>query len=249
MNRATDHVEEILRSLRRLSDQFEMEASASSVEKAIYVTLPRFEYAGRETLKYGIDVVSYAPIIELRDKALQWENYTKNEDTWIAESFSLAALELPSDSRITPYLWHGNDIDGTPIPAIIRPPPFVPLWQTSPPPNVRSVINQDMNGFEFFPSLLDELQRTKGPVLSVITNVSGIWGDTIDQSGNHSILLFPIRTQLGDSRAFQSTLIAAISWDSFLESLNDKETMANANVIVRNSCEQSIYYIREQEVR
>ncbi|GKY91565.1 hypothetical protein MPSEU_000128400 [Mayamaea pseudoterrestris] len=241
--RANDHTQSIMQSLERLGDQFEREALLVAKKQTNFVTLPRFEYAGRDVLENGLQVVSYAPIIEMRDSGNEWANYSMANDLWIEESFELADLESPADTSTTPYIWFGKDVDGTSIPSIFRPTPFVPLWQTSPPPATRDVVNQDMHASDFFPPLLDALLSGDSFVISGMENTSAIWNDMVD-GGSHAVLLYPIHDKsAASSKKVMSALISSLSWDLFMSALVSSGAAEGVNFALKNTCGQSYYYM------
>ena len=240
-----------MQSLGRLADQFEREAleASSAADPSNFVTLPRFEYSGRDVLDHGIEIVSYAPIIKMRDDGLLWENYSIANNVWIEESAELADLDSV-DTTVTPFIWFGKDLDGTPIPAIIRPTPFVPLWQTSQLSSSENVINQDMHAFEFFPPLLTDLQQGSSLVISSLENTTAIWGELVFDKGNHAVLLYPVhnKSAVQASDKVMSALVTDLSWDAFMAGVMDTGAPSGVSFILGSSCGPKIVYKSGSEV-
>ena len=122
-------------SLTNLARLYPSHADSSVTEMSPVLTVRDFEAFAMEARQMtGARVVSYAPLILSEPLRTEWEAYAIAEQSWIEQSASIfypnETIDPVQPISLRIWLRDGNGeemID--PGPA-----PYVPIWQTSPPP-------------------------------------------------------------------------------------------------------------------
>ena len=127
-------------------------------QKFPFVTMPAFETIGEGVRrKAGLEALYYGPMVTL-DQVGSWQEYSVKNQGWLSRSRSTAASSTYGDynpdnyqsGSITPVIF--DMVDGVPTLAVESEPPYMPIWQASPPPFNPAFINY--NGYPTAKGLL-----------------------------------------------------------------------------------------------
>jgi len=115
-----------------------------------FVTVPAWElYACHARQQAGLEGIAYTPIVTTANLA-NWSNYSVSNQNWIQQSRQIM-LELSNDTQaglgnhyvntsILPMIYETTATGTEPVTG---PGPFLPIWQSSPPPFDPQFINFD----------------------------------------------------------------------------------------------------------
>ncbi|KAL3944053.1 MAG: hypothetical protein SGBAC_001881 [Bacillariaceae sp.] len=215
------------------------------------VTLPQFD---RRMQDYGntTSMLLYAPLIAQNDKAA-WELYAQNNQNWIDSSLEQrgwTATVATIPDTIQPLSASISDAGaGADAASSDR---FAPIWQLSPVPVDRSIINQDLLSLEAMASLLSRLDAatTKKAELSGVEDVTALLSfsngfdaltDQADQNPT-SILAAPVYADFTTMDSIVGYVVGIVEWNSMLTyPLEDPE--GPIMVDISNSCGPGLSYM------
>jgi len=154
-----------VQSLEETSDTITSFASLSKKDAWPFITIPhvetRFEHVRHESFT---EFVSFAPLINSIDRRL-WEKYSMKNQDWITESSEKYNYEGEEYSALSPFTQNSASVSATLYSMMngevtpIEPGwgLHAPLWQMSPPPSEKSLVNYDLLSDSSFFLLADPL--------------------------------------------------------------------------------------------
>ncbi|KAL7572962.1 hypothetical protein ACA910_007464 [Epithemia clementina (nom. ined.)] len=144
-------------------------STSSSSSLFPFVTIPNFEFtAGFVRQVTGLELVLYCPLVVTEDDREAWNNYSVTHATdwmsasqaWLslqqqgqqqeearASGFVPATTSSTETANITPFVYVPSTDDDDTGENRIQPAttsPYLPIWQTSPPPNSPRLINYNV---------------------------------------------------------------------------------------------------------
>jgi hypothetical protein len=251
-----------------MSNSITAESKASGTEFP-FVTVPTFETLGDAARRLsGIEVLTFTPIVTLAQIPF-WLNYAFSEQSWIETSRQEALSSGEGTVQATDYL--PGDI--TPIIYDVGPEgvvpsqgegPFLPFWQTSPPPFSPSVINYNVLDQPWMNPLFDSIKIIREAIFSGVEDFSGLSEtafkpedheayhtslvDWVKEGSNstydhpHSLIMQPVfKTLNDDSSEIVGFVNGVVPWDRYLIDLLP-EGVKGITCVLKNSCGQSFTY-------
>jgi hypothetical protein len=262
------HVHDIALAFQSMSSSITAEAKASGTEFP-FVTVPTFETLGEAARRLsGIEVLAFTPIVTLAQVPF-WLSYAFGEQGWIETSREVAISSGEGTVQATDYL-PGNI---TPIIYDVGPEgvgpsqgqgPFLPFWQTSPPPFSPGLINYNVLDRPWMNPLFDSVKIIREAILSGVEDFSGLsetafkpedheayhsslvdWvkdGSSSTYDHPHSLIMQPVfKTLNDDSSEIVGFVNGVVPWDRYLIDLLP-EGVKGITCVLKNSCEQSFTY-------
>ncbi|KAL7562532.1 hypothetical protein ACA910_008238 [Epithemia clementina (nom. ined.)] len=235
------------------------------------VTVPNFEVLGYHArVVTGVEMVMFTPIVNAKNVD-DWNKYSVENKGWIKAGRdylrSLPENEDPvlgigdeESTDISPYIWR---LDALENPVAASPPPHVPVWQTSPPPQHAVFVNYDSLTEPVFGSAFHSALIVKEAVFSGFIGLSRYNGSLIDgyqhqkfheeafknvREGEesfaypHSLLIQPVYEKLKDtSSPIVGVIQCNLPWDHLIQALVT-EGASGIFVVLYNTCGQSYTY-------
>jgi hypothetical protein len=252
-----------------MSNSITAEAKASGTVFP-FVTVPTFETLGDAARRLsGIEVLAFTPIVTLAQVPF-WLDYAFVEQGWIETSREVAISSDEGTVEATDYL-PGNI---TPIIYDVGPEgvgpsqgegPFLPFWQTSPPPFSPGLINYNVLDRPWMNPLFDGMKIIRKTIFSGVEDFSGLsetafkpedheayhtslvdWvkdGSSSTYDHPHSLIMQPVFKTLNDeSSELVGFVNGVVPWDRYLIDLLP-EGVKGITCVLKNSCEQSFIYV------
>lgn len=217
--------------------------SSADVSTPPFFTLSQFEWYGQQVRQNGtVLFFAYSPFLLDDSQRARWENYSVANQGWIKQSFNYTDEEAPSQT-IRDQIWNYND-KGQPT---VTPPlnqPYVPSWQSSPPPtDPVDIVNLDFTSAPTYARMVSWIDGGYTPVLSEPVNVNTIYGNGVVPGANTvigttSILMLPVYGELAvDPTDVVAFVSGVVPWSVFFE--NILPTKIVGFQIVVESCGQN----------
>lgn len=255
-------------AFQSMSNSFSADSRATGDEFP-FVTLSTFEtLAEPASRQSGVEVFTFSPIVTQELKPV-WQEYSLAEQSWLQDSRKVAVLNpngvfnasdyLPGS--ITPFIY---DLVGTaPVPSVGHG-PFLPAWQTSPPPFSPGFVNFNTLDATFLPRVFQSMLAVREAVLSGVENFAGLSStafkpedheeyhkQVVDYDKNetsttydhpHSLLMQPIFKTLHDHTSdVVGVLSGVVAWDRYLDDLLP-EGINGLTCVLKNTCGQAYTY-------
>jgi hypothetical protein len=154
-----------------MSNSITAEAKASGSEFP-FVTVPTFETLGDSTRRLsGIEVVAFTPIVTLAQVPF-WLGYAFGEQGWIETSREVAISSGEATvqaGNITPILY---DVGPEGVVPSQGDGPFLPFWQTSPPPFSPGLVNYNALNRPWMNPLFDSMKIIREAIFSGVEDFS-----------------------------------------------------------------------------
>lgn len=207
-----------------------------------FVTFPNYEEVVsnyRETSSSRVIVT--VPLVADNQKT-QWETYAGEQQGWIKVSYQAMGLDNVTPLPIHPTIY---DIqDGVATEALQG--PFLPLWQTSPPPMNTGIVNYNLASKQEFSDALTMSVENHEPLLTQVTDIDVIL-DNEDPNDYESLLVQPIHANTDHDSAIVGTLVSSVAWGVFFTDLV-REGNQGMVCVLKNTCGDSLTYKIEGEL-
>lgn len=131
-----------------------------------FVTIPAFESMGESVRrKAGLEALYFAPLVNSKEEAGEWSKYSYEHQDWLESSRSAAFTSTYGEynpdnyqtGSITPIIF--DMVDGVFDLSVKGEPPYMPIWQASPPPFNPAFINY--NAYTFASGLLGAISKAR----------------------------------------------------------------------------------------
>lgn len=177
-------------------------------------------------------LIATIPMVEDTQKE-EWEVYAEAEQGWIKQSYQAMGLDI-EPLPIHPTIY--NLVDGVATEALQG--PFLPLWQTSPPPKNTGVVNYNMESNAEFSKAIDVALQNHEAILTQVTDINVILDDGPDEYS--SLLVQPIHQDASDHESkVVGAIVASLSWDVFFTDLVREGNQGMVSVLT-NTCGDSL---------
>jgi hypothetical protein len=183
-------------------------------------------------------LIALSPVVEA-DERSAWEEYASSTQEWTNEGF----VTQDEESRLSqiPYSIHSGT-SGGPIPLETTG-PFSPLWQISPPPSDKSIVNFNLFENIFVKNLSQHVDKTKNAALSRVINMTKLFGTSYGHLGEtpESLLLQPIFEDFSEDAKVVAHFAAVLEWDLYLKNI----LHAGADgiiVVVKDTCHEEFTF-------
>jgi hypothetical protein len=176
--------------------------------------------------------IALSPIVEL-DQRSKWEGYAFSNQGWVNEG--LAAQGEESDLGRIPFFIHSRTDDGL-IPRSTTG-PFSPVWQMSPAPRDKSIINFNLFENDFIKSLAKFVDTHRHPALSKLLDMTEVFGTSIPGLGKkpESLLLQPIFEDFSKDAKIVAHFAAVLEWENYFKNILVKGA-EGVVVVVEHTC-------------
>lgn len=210
-----------------------------------FMTLAQFD---RRMQDYGNNatMIFYAPLV-LAAQQPAWINYTKYHQDWIDVALQSRGWTTGSSSPLD------NPIPDTITSQATDPSQYAPIWQMSPPPMDRSIINQDLLGMVSIGAVLDRLSSSKAEMGNSqgITNLLAYSPEynalTQDIIMTHptSILAVPVYPDF-DSQQIVGYMVALFQFSTLLQEYRLQDGEGPVTIDISQSCGPGMSYMVEK---
>jgi hypothetical protein len=256
-------------AFKSISNSITAEAKAAGTEFP-FVTVPTFETLGMAARRLsGIEVLNFTPIVTLAQVPF-WLGYSFGNQNWIHTSRKEAISSGEGTVQVTDYL-PGNitqiiyDVGPEGVVPSQGDGPFLPFWQTSPPPFSPSLINYNVLDRPWMNPLFDSMKNIREAIFSGVEDFSDLsetafkpedheayhtslvdWvkdGSSSTYGHPHSLIMQPVfKTLNDDSSEIVGFVNGVVPWDRYLIDLLP-EGVKGITCVLKNSCGQSYTYV------
>jgi hypothetical protein len=177
------HFENLQEALRTQSVEITGEARKSN-SSFPFVSLPKFELTGQSVRKRSsIEKSSFCPIV--KGKHLEaWNQFTIDDQGWIAESWEVSQLSRensshsfpPASTRFSHEVFAQDFVTGE-TSLVGGDGPFLPWWYQTPPPEELGNLNMDILSHPAIAKLFNALLDVKTLVTSDFVNTTLLEND------------------------------------------------------------------------
>jgi class 3 adenylate cyclase len=222
----------VVTQLKSTSSSITSQSMAINDKKA---TVPQFDRRMDDFVN-TTELIMYAPLI-LESEKNDWETYSVQEQGWIDEAL----------------LNRGWTAETTVIPGTIQSlnastfqDRFAPVWQMSPVPRDRSIINTDLYSHPDLVAILkifDEPNSNQAQMSGIVnaTVFLNFVSDATDSDGPTSILAVPVYQDFTATAGIVGFVVGIISWDVILDVPYETDDRPIA-IDVKNSCGPAFSY-------
>jgi class 3 adenylate cyclase len=203
-------------------------------------TLPQFDRRMDDFVN-TTELIMYAPLI-LESEKNDWETYSVQEQGWIDEAL-LNRGWTAETTAIPETIQSLND-------SIVQD-RFAPVWQMSPVPRDRSIINTDLYSHPDLAAILkifDEPNSNQAQMSGIVdaTVFLNFVSDATDSDGPTSILAVPVYQDFTATAGIVGFVVGIFSWDVMLDVPFETDDSPIA-IDVKNSCGPAFSYQVSQE--
>jgi len=195
-----------------------------------FETFPNFEnvVSNYRTIAYS-NLIATMPIVADNQKT-EWETYSSQEQGWINQSYAAIGLGRIDPLPIPASIY--NVEEGLATGALKG--PYMPVWQTSPPPKSTNIVNYNLASNSKFSDAFQIVLDTHEALFTQVTDISVIWGDAPDT--RQSLLVQPIFQDANDAKSnIVGSLVASLAWDAFFSDLI-RDGNYGMVCVLKNSC-------------
>lgn len=219
----------ILTQLQTTSSSITSQSLSNGINNDKKVTVPQFDQRMRDFLN-STELIMYAPLIleaEIRD----WETYSVREQGWIDEALENRGWTAETTSIVENIQF---------ITASRTQESYAPLWQMSPVPPDRSIINTDLFSHPGIASTLRNLTTSNNSTtMSGIVSVDGFLKfvpDYEESDGPTSILAVPVYGSFTDPTTIIGYVLGIFAWDVILDVPSFKNAVEPIFMEIKQSC-------------
>jgi len=237
-------------------------AAASTNSSFPTVSVPLFEITGYTARhEASLEMISYTPIVTEGERT-KWQSYAIDQIGWIEESRAFLGGKQ-GDSKgtnstnrsVRPFIWQ-QDETGNAIPAY--PAPYLPIWQTTPPPAAPDLlINFNMLSVPYVYNLFRTIVVTREGALSPLEDFAahihaienaeplppveyGFVNAAIEE--RRSVYVQPVFGSVTDSASYISGLVHTLfAWQHFMDNILPSDAQG-VYVVLKNTCGQEATY-------
>jgi hypothetical protein len=158
-------------------------------------------------------LIALSPVIEA-DERSAWEEYASSTQEWTNEGF----VTQDEETRLSkiPHSIHSETSGGL-IPLETTG-PFSPLWQISPPPSDKSIVNFNLFDNVFVKNLSKHVDRTRNAALSHVINMTELFGTSFSHLGETPESLFVCsRSSRTSAKDAEGCLCCSVRMGSILQ--------------------------------
>jgi hypothetical protein len=179
-------------------------------------------------------LIALLPVVE-KDKRSAWEAYASSAQEWVNEGL-VTQGEEPTLSRIPSFIHSGLGHEITPQSATG---PFSPLWQLSPAPKDKSIINYDLFENKVIKSLAKYVDMRKRAGLSKVIDMTELFGSSVAHLGKkpESLLLQPIFEDFSEDSKIVAHFAAILEWDIYFKNILHQGTNGMV-IVVEDTCSE-----------
>jgi class 3 adenylate cyclase len=222
----------VVSQLQSTSSSITSQSMAINDKKA---TVPQFDRRMDDFVN-TTELIMYAPLI-LENEKNDWETYSVREQGWIDEAL----------------LNRGWTAETTAIPETIQclngsifQDRFAPVWQMSPVPRDRSIINTDLYSHPDLAAILkifEEPNSNQAEMSGIVdaTVFLNFVPDATDSDGPTSTLAVPVYQDFTANASIVGFVVGIFSWDVILDVPFEKDDYRIA-IDVKNSCGPDFSY-------
>lgn len=239
-----------------------------------YFTMPAFETLGESVRrKAGLEAVYYSAFLSSLEEVMAWQTYSVEHQDWLVNSRETAASSTYGaynphnyqDGPITPIVF--DLVNGIPSLSMSGEPPYLPIWQASPPPFNPAFIN--FNAWHTAKGLLGAVAEAKeglfgwpedlssfGELVITTEDHDAIHASLVDWVRDgaastfdhpHTFMSEPVFEVLNDpSSKIVGYLSGLVAWDRYLidllpEGVKGITCVLKASFNVQNTSDPSIW--------
>jgi hypothetical protein len=184
------------------------------------VSVPHFEQRGSDYLaSNGADLIVFAPLVS-EAKRILWEPFATEHQGWIQDGLNFLAKkegrnDVATAIPIREDIWRQRN--GMPV-RDSSAGPYIPLWQTYPPPKDSST-NLNLVSHPTFNRLIDVAVSTRKAVLSETLENEIIYGVSNDQLDPTGVVLQPVFRDFSDDSEIVAFLGVVIPWGVYFQNV------------------------------
>jgi hypothetical protein len=179
-------------------------------------------------------IITLSPVVD-QDKRSAWEAYAFSTQEWANEGL-VAQGEEPTSTRIPFFIHSGVGDEMTPQSATG---PFSPVWQLSPAPKDKSIVNYDLFENDAVKSLAEFVDMHKRAGLSSVIDMTELFGSSVAHLGEkpESLLLQPIFEDFSKDSKIVAHFAAILEWDIYFKNILHQGTNGIV-IVVEDTCSE-----------
>jgi hypothetical protein len=161
-------------------------------------------------------LIALSPVVAA-DERSAWEEYASSTQEWANEGLVTQDKERRLN-LIPPSIHSGTSGGLIPLNATG---PFSPLWQISPMPSDKSIVNYNLFEKDFVKKLAHNVDARKLAALSHVVDMTELFGDSFGHLGEtpESLLLQPIFEDFSADAKIVAHFAAVLEWDLYFENI------------------------------
>jgi hypothetical protein len=183
-------------------------------------------------------LIALSPVVTADERAA-WEEYASSTQEWANEDLVTQGEERRLN-LIPPSIHSETSGGSTPLDA---PGPFSPLWQISPVPPDKSIVNYNLFEHDFVKKLAHHVDTRKNAALSHVVDMTELFGTSFGHLGEtpESLLLQPIFEDFGEDAKIVAHFAAVLEWDLYFK--NILHTGADGIIlVVKDTCNEEFSF-------
>jgi hypothetical protein len=185
-------------------------------------------------------LITLSPVVEQDDRSA-WEDYAFSTQEWVNDGLVFEG-EKPTLNKI-PFFIHSGTSDGV-IPQSTAG-PFSPVWQMSPAPSDKSIVNYNIFENDHVKTLAEFVDARKRPALSKVLDMTELFGtsSSFDHLGEtpESLLLQPIFEDFSEDAKVVGHFTAVLEWDIYFANILHEGTDGIV-IVVEDTCDEKFSF-------
>jgi hypothetical protein len=183
-------------------------------------------------------LIAISPVVD-QDKRSAWEAYASSTQEWVNEGL-VTQGEEPTLNRIPFFIHSGVDDEMTQQSTTG---PFSPLWQVSPAPKDKSIVNYDLFENDAVKGLAEFVERHKRAGLSRVIDMTELFGSSVAQLNEkpESLLLQPVFEDFSKDSKIVAHFAAVLEWDVYFKNILHQGTDGIV-IVVEDTCSETFSF-------
>jgi hypothetical protein len=183
-------------------------------------------------------LIALSPVVETDERPV-WEEYASSTQEWSNEG--LVAHDEERRLNQIPYSIHSGTSGGSiPLDATG---PFSPLWQISPVPSDKSLVNFNLFENIFVKNLSHHVDKTRNAALSRVINMTELFGTSFGHLGEtpESLLMQPIFENFSEDSKIVAHFAVVLEWEIYFKNILHKGA-DGIILVVKDTCHEEFTF-------